>query len=847
MMINEHALIEEYGSIIGETMWHSLTVDPNIDKISREHYALIKSVLKSKFTSLYGLKILEIGAYAHFTGYLLQKNHGAEVTLLDISPSTLTLGRKIATEKGLFTGGNNPHLVVNDFKQLFFNDKTFDVVFICSSLHHTWSYSEVIDEMIRVLVPGGILIIEKEPCKREACFYKFRTNRLDALTKFENKINEMDMLRTFAEPYLGSRPETLFGMIENQQIPLANLLTSIQRECDLQELSLTMEGTMIGFHEKNWLENKGLELFDLKEYLKTYLFTKVNEIKPYLTDYNKRMGFHLPSSDEIINLSEKVSVMLKSIPKENDEKYRIKLAEIFGAEVRIIAQKSNADFVNGLLSRKIQNSKISKLASKLFFIQQKASNPQHMFLKHAGCEQKDGIYYCLPERIRKLILHQESIIPDIQNTDLAPIQRIFPQDFWQANKNENGIISLTTQETISKIVLPTTSTQLFVSLRIYAKGIEGIAYQVALWYKNQQLCQHTVYQSESFLFISEIKIDLHNHTCELEITTHPIDQEHCGDQHKPLINISSAIAYDLTQSQHVQKGLHYMGLEKITNIDEYNTYISKNEEVRLDRQAAEYSLLNDKSVIKVPGYCYVCKRDTKFHVDFNSWNTVEGSKIPNWRETLICPLCKLNNRMRAAIHIFEQECRPNINDSIYISEQVTPMYRWLQNKYINLKGSEFLGANIALGKENAVGVRNEDMTCLTYENNVFKHILSFDVLEHIPDYSKALKECFRCLTPNGNLLFSVPFLRNEKENIVRARLSSTGELEYYCPPEYHGDPVNTEGVLCFYHFGWSLINEIKGNGFKDVFALLYWSQDYGYLGGEQIIFIARKPKLCQIY
>ncbi len=86
----------------------------------------------------------------------------------------------------------------------------------------------------------------------------------------------------------------------------------------------------------------------------------------------------------------------------------------------------------------------------------------------------------------------------------------------------------------------------------------------------------------------------------------------------------------------------------------------------------------------------------------------------------------------------------------------------------------------------------------------------------------------------------MPFARASKENIVRAHLSQTGEIVHLLPPEYHGDPLKTEGCLCFRHFGWEILEDLRAVGFKHSQALIYWSKEFGYLGGEQLIFVARK-------
>lgn len=240
-------------------------------------------------------------------------------------------------------------------------------------------------------------------------------------------------------------------------------------------------------------------------------------------------------------------------------------------------------------------------------------------------------------------------------------------------------------------------------------------------------------------------------------------------------------------------------------------------------------------------FCIVCNDLVPLKVDF--WNSYlnNGKKIPNWRESLVCPSCNLNNRMRLTYHLI-QEVFPNfINSQVYITEQTTPLFQILKNLIPAIVGSEFLGKNIPRGNLNHLGIRNEDLTNLSFHNEQFDFIISLEVLEHIPDYITALKEVYRVLKQNGKFLFTVPFDRNSKENIVRAKLNSDGSITHLLPTEYHGDPMNfTQGCLCYYYFGWELLNEIKDIGFTNAYAITTYSKEYGYLGGEQIFFVAVK-------
>jgi glycosyltransferase involved in cell wall biosynthesis/SAM-dependent methyltransferase len=262
-----------------------------------------------------------------------------------------------------------------------------------------------------------------------------------------------------------------------------------------------------------------------------------------------------------------------------------------------------------------------------------------------------------------------------------------------------------------------------------------------------------------------------------------------------------------------------------------------------ERRSIELALIqHGQSNFFIDGFCAVCGRESNFNTGFmySYQKTDDGRPIPNWREHLDCVQCGFTNRIRASMHMFYHHVKPESNAEIYITEQITPLYNWLKKRHPRLVGSEYFGNEVPLGARKN-GIRNEDLTSLTFSDDSFDHILSFDVLEHVSDDLAALAEVYRCLRPGGTFLFTAPFARDRTEKMVRARVSPDGSIEHILPPEYHGNPINTEnGSLCFRYFAWDLIEDLKRAGFKDPKVLNYWSRDYAYLGGEQFIFMATK-------
>ena len=252
----------------------------------------------------------------------------------------------------------------------------------------------------------------------------------------------------------------------------------------------------------------------------------------------------------------------------------------------------------------------------------------------------------------------------------------------------------------------------------------------------------------------------------------------------------------------------------------------------------DFNLANDPFLQQsgpLPGHCYICDLDVYFEVD----RPPDGSPI-NWRETLKCPECAMINRWRGCIHLFEAVREPKKQSRIYITEALTPVADCLRSRYPALVSSEFIECSAPgeMTKVNGQSVRNEDVTRLSFENATFDTILTFDVLEHVPNYRNALAEFHRVLDDDGRLIITAPFTF-QQEGVVRAELDADGQVRHLMEPCYHGDPLSDKGVLAYYDFGTELIGDLEQIGFVDNSLALWNDHKWGYAGAN-IAFVSRK-------
>lgn len=274
------------------------------------------------------------------------------------------------------------------------------------------------------------------------------------------------------------------------------------------------------------------------------------------------------------------------------------------------------------------------------------------------------------------------------------------------------------------------------------------------------------------------------------------------------------------------------------NVREFGRFQADDSEHRRYRAALEDELARrarEGGGFEWPAICRCCKRVSKVRVDL----LVSDGQTPNWRERLNCAHCGMSARLRLCLDLCTAILPESRHADLYLTEQRSTAHAWLAERW-HVVGSESLGEDLPSGTE-VEGLRHENLCALSFSDESFDAIVSFDRLEHVADAGRAFDEFVRVLRPGGTLVLTVPFDVHAARNLQRARVEADGSIVHLEPPDLHVDPLDPErGVLCYWWFGWELLEQLRAAGFRDAAAVSCWSAEAGYLGPVSPVVVAQR-------
>lgn len=455
---------------LGEHVWHAFTGDTSIaaDSVAHRDHIASAAAKYLPLLDLRGARLLEVGAYRHYTGHLLASERGAEYFATDIAAAALRDGRAQALANGVQPAAQ---LVVADFHDLPFATDYFDAVFVAASVHHTRRPEQVLREMLRVSKPGGLVILANEPCARVCCFHAFACNRAESLTPFETEMQRSGMLPTLSSPFWGSRPEHLFGMVENDRIPLSLYMEVFAQEGKVLERTLT-EHALIGPFERALmaLRAKGPAL---RAQVRSQLRTAVALAATAFGETERLLEYRLPTECDIHALAGTVAHLLAQRRHAvDDDEWR---AEMFGAALAAVVRKNARD--PGADTRPATGA----------FRRDMTIEPDGLVRERSDSSGLAGGL-------------ATPLLPDLHAcVDGAELEPWFPNEHWQWVRADNGERSMANLAAFSRIDMAPRSTRTLLLMRYFALVTDGLPYWVRIWAGDRLLDEQLIVLQESRL------------------------------------------------------------------------------------------------------------------------------------------------------------------------------------------------------------------------------------------------------------------------------------------------------------------------------------------------------------
>lgn len=214
------------------------------------------------------------------------------------------------------------------------------------------------------------------------------------------------------------------------------------------------------------------------------------------------------------------------------------------------------------------------------------------------------------------------------------------------------------------------------------------------------------------------------------------------------------------------------------------------------------------------GFCPCCECNTKFSSE-SSW----------LRDHYLCESCGCIPRERQITYVL-QKLRPNWRELVI--HESSPGNRGLSSKLSNecakYQATHYFPTH-NLG-EIVKGFRNENLQNQTFPDESFDVVITQDVFEHLPDPELAIKEIARTLKKGGVFIATIPLVNKFNKTEQWAKLVE-GKVQFLYEPDYHGNPIDTDGSPVFWHFGFDIAGKLQRWSDMESIILNHQITEYG--------------------
>ncbi|TFV87773.1 class I SAM-dependent methyltransferase [Blastococcus sp. CT_GayMR16] len=230
-------------------------------------------------------------------------------------------------------------------------------------------------------------------------------------------------------------------------------------------------------------------------------------------------------------------------------------------------------------------------------------------------------------------------------------------------------------------------------------------------------------------------------------------------------------------------------------------------------------------VLENAGYCSCCRNQTVF-VAYDSW----------LRDHYLCTRCGSVPRQRHLQSVLDESFSGWTDLVVHESSPSNDFIARLCSDY---SSSQYF-PDVPRGAFKD-GVRSEDVEALTFADESIDLFITQDVLEHVFNPDRAIREIHRVLKPGGAHVFTAPKHRGLDVSRRRARLGADGVVDHLLPEEYHGNPIGDNKALVTWDYGYDfeqLMSEWAG---AEVQAHHRRDRGRGLDAEFNEVFVIRKP------